>query len=46
MTAHVSICHLTGDGMIEAMAWIVPQAQDIKVFCFFSSEKKTFLSRS
>jgi hypothetical protein len=27
---------------IQAMAGIVGVAQDIKVFCFFSSEKKTF----
>jgi hypothetical protein len=27
------------------MAGIVAQAQDIKVFCFFSSEKKTLLFR-
>jgi len=26
------------------MAGIVPQAPGIKVFCFFSSEKKDFLS--
>ncbi len=30
--------------MIEAMAGMLPQRQKIKVFCFFSSEKKTFLS--
>jgi hypothetical protein len=27
---------------IEAMAWIVGVAEEAKVFCFFSSEKKTF----
>jgi hypothetical protein len=27
---------------IPAMARILPLRQDIKVFCFFSSEKKTF----
>jgi hypothetical protein len=27
---------------IEAMAWILPQAQEIKVFWFFSSEKNIF----
>jgi len=29
---------------IEAMAQILPFTPDIKVFCFFSSEKKAFLS--
>jgi len=32
--------YFSASGSIEAMARIYPRAPEVKVFCFFSSEKK------